>query len=365
MQTPDVYEGIRIQIEKGHLPLSFILGDVHLKFRNPSIEDFDLVAEISPTQGWKQDVALLSSCLLTINGRDATGDINALIDAFSCVSKSLKRVLFSNLIRLTDKARKSYVYLEAYCYEEESRALWRSWKANRFMGFNPVLHQTHLSPLQVSWVTWNTAEDERLQSRDEWDRTLFSASAFNGSVQKIRNKWDSSDKEEEENRENVKKAAREGNLDKAKEGVKGQRQKTVKDLQDEMRRWVSGEEDLHDQIVREYKETIRLKVKEQAERAVKMREEKIRREQDVREHSIVARPVHAVSADDLRAILAGKEDNTSIATDELSEYRRDVVERFVLTDEDKGNISLSRDGKSLVQKSESIMDKVSQRKPTI
>jgi len=365
MGSPDIYEGIRSQIRLGYMPMSVILGDVYLKFRSPSIEDFDLVSEISPTQGWKQDMALLSICLVSINGRDVGREVHAFLDVFSDVSKSYKRNVFSHLLRLTERARKSFIYLEAYCYEDESRALWRSWKANRYVGLNPVSHQHTLSALQVSWVTWNLAEDERLDSREEWDRTLFSASAFNSSVQKVRQKWDAGDKEEEENRKQVIKAAREGDLEKVKEGIQGQRKKSVKDLQEEMRQWVSGEEDEHDRIVREYKETVRQKVKEQAERAQRMREEKIQRERDLREHNVIARPIHAVSDEELKRILQGQTDKTSIDTGEVSEYRRDVIERFVLTGEDRGNISVSDDGKKLVQKSESMMEKIAGRKPSL
>lgn len=366
MESRDVYEGVRSQIERGYLPLSVVLGDVHLKFRNPSLEDFDLAPEISPMYGWKQDVSLICSCLLAVNGRDVRYETHDLLKAFSCVSKSLKRILFSHLIRTTDRARRSFVYLEAFCYEDESRALWRTWKANRYMGFSPVGNQDKLSSLQSSWVTWNLAEDDRLAQREDWDRTLFSASAFNGSVQKIRSKWDSSDKEEEEHRAQVMKAAREGDLEKVKEGVSGQRQKTVKDLQEEMRQWVAGEEDEHDRIVREYKETVRNKVKEQAERARRMREESIARERELREHNVVARPIHAVSEDELKRIMRQRSDNTSIDPGVVDEYRAGVIDRFILTGEEAGNIALSEDKSALVQKkSESLMEQVSGRKPTL
>ena len=367
MNNRDVYEGLRTQIERGHLPLSVIADDLHLRFKNPSIEDFDWAIECSPRYGWKQDIALIARCLVAYNGVSVQHLDHQLIDLFSRFSKSFKRKLFNHLIRFTERAKDSFMYLEAYCYEDESRALWRAWKANRLMGLSPLEGQTRLTPLQVSWITWNTAEDERLTQKDEWDKVLFSASAFNGSVQKIRAKWDSSDQEEEENREKIRQAARTGELETLKDGVNGQRKKSVKDLQEEMRRWVAGEEDMHDRVVREYKETMKRKVYEQQERAQRMREESIRRERELRQHNIVANPVHGLTDSELQKFLAKKDlDKTSILTGEEDEYRYEVLERVVFPDVESGNISLREDGKGLVQKEgQTLMDKIASRKPTM
>lgn len=362
----DPYYGVRQQIERGYLPLIITTSDCHIRLKSPDDKDFEWSSEVSHKTPWKQDLAIISACVVSINGDNLReSDRYDVLRYLEDISVAAKRHIFIRLIRHIDEARASYEYLEPFCYEEQSRYLWKSWKANqRFSNYR----FGRLSPMQVNWVLWNETEDDRISQKEEWDRTFFSASAMNSSVPKIKEKWTNADKQEQEYRENLMESARSGNLNKVEEIKETVRKKkTYDDLRGEMTSWVKGEEDEHDRIVNEYKEAMRRQIRETQERVVKMAIERQNRQREISELENRTQPIVALTEEQVRELLSKRERSGVISLGNEGADR--VIDRYLLADEDKGSLEVSEEGDHLKPVNSSvngnIMEQIAGRKPTL
>ena len=356
-----VYDPLRKQLEKGYLSVSFIIGDLFLRIKSPDYEDMEWVEEVSPRLKWKRDLALVSRCLISVNGVRLENPFETM-RVLRSVSTILFRRIYLYTIYLIEESKKAYEFLEAFCYEDESRNLWSTWKANQKFGYRPVNNVERLSYLQTSWVIWNMHEDERLKNRGMWDQTLFGASAFNSNVSKIKNKWEQADKDEKANREEVKRQARLGKPKKVKKVERtsgGVVKKTEEDLIDEFRRWCAGEEDEHDRIVREYKDYIRNKVRESEIRTEEMRMRAIERRREV--EGVKANPIVGLTDAQVIELQSRKSSHNLVEMGESSSLRDHISSKYLFATEDKGNLKI-KDGKIIENKS-SIMDSIASRKP--
>lgn len=360
----DVYSDVRVQLSEGSLPLTIKVDGLFLKLGSPNSEDFRWAEEVSPRLGWRQDFALVAKCVHSINGRVlSVEDKFDTLTVLMGTSKPLKRLLHTNLIHLISRSRKAFEYLEAFCYESESRVLWRIWKAQKDFGISPVQGQIVFSDLQIAWVLWNTSEDDRIAQKEQWDRALFQASAMNSHVNKIRTKWDAAEQDEEDYRERVRTHARAGKPLSAQDpkARRKSRVKTEADLREEMRKWVAGEEDEHDRAIREYKETMKRRLRETEERAQRMREAAIQRRRDLSDTSLISQPIVGLSEEQVARLKSNKK---YVETDETSERNDYVMNRYVLSGVQAGKLSVNEQGE-IVAKSKSLMDQVKQRNPTL
>jgi len=361
----DPYVNVRQQIERGYLPLIISSSNTHLRLKNPDEKDFEWSSEVAHKVSWRQDIALISICVVSINGhmieeRERLEVLRYLED----ISVSAKRHIFIRLLRHIEDARASYDYLEPFCYEDQSRYLWRSWKANqRFSNYR----FDRLSSMQINWVLWNETEDERISQKEEWDRTFFSASAMNSSVPKIKDKWVNADKQEAEYREKIMEGARTGNLNKVEEAKDEiRKKKSYDDLRGEMTSWVKGEEDEHDRIVNEYKETMRRQIRDAQERVVKMAMERQARQRDLSELENRTQPIVALSEEQVQNLLQKRSRPGTINLGNEGADR--VIDRYLLAQEDKGQIELSDDGSINPTNSslkKDLMEQIAGRKPTL
>lgn len=360
----DPYISIKKQLAYGYYPLVIKTRNLALELSSPSSDDLDQASLLSYSTPELYDLYLISITIVSVNGRKILGDIDSILAEISHISTSMRRRLFTYILCLMDESRKAYDLLEAFCYEDESRLLWRSWKANRDFGLSPVKSQDKLTALQANWIVWNTAEDERLQDRLEWDRYLFSASAMNSSVNKIRSKWDSSEKDEERRREEVRQAAREGDFEALKEKVgrrKSSQVKTEDDLREEMRKWVAGEEDEHDRIIREYKDSMRRNIQESEDRARRMSEEARQRRMEMSE--IQSTPIVALTDEQVKRLSGSKK---TIDTNEREERNSHVISKYIINEESKGNLSIGEDGAIVSKdKKRNLMSDLSRRSPLL
>lgn len=355
----DVYKSVRSQIEKGFLTVSFIVGNIHFKLRNPDYDDLEWMDEVSPYLRTDKEIALVSKCLLSINGR-------VLDNPYDCMEilKGLSTVLFKRLsiytLFLIEESKKAYEYLEAFCYEQESRDLWQIWKSNQYFGYKPVENINKLSTIQSSWVIWNRNEDERIKSRETWNQVLFSASAFNSNVNKIKNKWDQSDLDEEASRKEVMDNAKKGTPKKKvqKKTQNGLAHKNENDLREEFRKWCAGEEDEHDKIVREYKETIKRKIREQEQRQEDMRRLSMQRQRELQD---VSHPIIGFT-DEQISKMKKKKSYVEMTDDGL--LRDHISSKYLFSKEDLGNLKLDEQNRVQSNKS-SIMDTITNRMPKI
>lgn len=363
----DYYSGVRSQILNGYVFRRFYIGDSTLKLRNPTDSDFSYSEEVS-RQKWKQDLSIVARCLYSVNGERIT-DYRTSMRYLEGLSILPYRRLLFNLISLIKKAQDSYDYLEAFCYEPESRSLWATWKAQQAFGYPPVLGVEQFTSIQTSWVIWNQSEDQRLESKSEWDRTFFAASAMNSSVSKIRKKWDSADEKEEREREKIRVNARKGitkEREDKRERINGVvKDKGEEDLRDEMRRWITGEEDEHDQIIREYKDRMRRSISEAELRAQRVREEAAARRRDnfALDKSSIGSPI--VGLTDEQVLSLSKKRSSLLPTGEYEEKHDRIMSRYITTQESKGNLSVDEEGRIISKERKPLMEQVAGRVPKL
>jgi hypothetical protein len=267
-----------------------------------------------------------------------------------------------------ESAKEAHQYLEAYCYEDESRSLWGMWLANQKFGYSPIRNQTILNEIQTSWVNWNLAEDERKSSRIAWDQALLVTSSMNHKgAKEISSKWEVTDKKEEEYRSEIKRKAKTGTLDTASVSNLRNKLDTFDDLKEEMRKWVAGEEDDHDKIVREYKESMYQRIEENKQRAEDIRRRNEERRKDLsifNDPSYRSSPVVALSDEEVKKMVSSTK-KYKISDDHEEKFEH-VKERYITARQSSGNLKIGEDGDIVDTKKskQSLMDEIKKR-PTV
>jgi hypothetical protein len=184
--------------------------------------------------------------------------------------KSMVRMIFSQAVSFFRRMREANLVFESFLYEEESRRLWNS--TNH--GVHPLwmqagipgLDRIGMNQFQSSWVQWNRTEDDRLDDDYSWSLTKVLVSVQSSKSAK---KLDAKDKA----RVDAEKSRRAEAQNKAwhvfmglyDEAGNKQHQiqqvfqpRTPQELSEEMRRWVSGEKDIHDSVVDDYKNRVKI-----------------------------------------------------------------------------------------------------------
>jgi hypothetical protein len=118
--------------------------------------------------------------------------------------------------------------------------------------------------IQRMWVAYNQMEDQRLQNQATWEGQKFVASAM-ADIKKVIERERRFEQQEEDQRQSVRdlffyraigilpKADISGE---ARASTANPQDKTPADLTEEMRRWVTGDNDWHDAVVQDYKDRI-------------------------------------------------------------------------------------------------------------
>lgn len=278
-----IYADIENMIVPGFLSCMIQVGDVRLSIRTLFPSDlFLLQHRVGFNQRdteWR--IWCLASCTWMLNGQIVLGDPNvAVLVAHSLrflPSRSLD-LLFSQFMGLTKRVNDAMEGLEAYCYEESSRTLWRQFgrvsPVSEAISGVPGIERLGSNHLQRMWMSYNSLEDTRIADEMAWSNAKLIASASSPKgVQKL----DQHDKDRREEEA----ARRQAVMDKffyLSRGIITQEQaeqkdtgfalqpKTKEQLEDEMRRWVAGEKDEHDLIVENYKNRIRQRIADEARR---------------------------------------------------------------------------------------------------
>jgi len=267
-------------LSPGFLSHTGTVGAVTLCIRNPSEADLWLLRQWHPNARSWFDYAndLITRCVWCVNGVVVIGDQAASKVVHTILNKdgdAILSKLFYVVLGLFIRRRKAERDVYAYIYETSSRLAWRATPANQFVGTAfgslPGVEKLGVNAVQGVWTAYNKAEDQRILDLTQWSYTknIMSCHAPKG-VKKIEDR----DKKELEKRlEDHQKILDRfyyrsiGHLDMNDEAYEkddgsledGQIRvaHTPEELADEMHRWVTGEYDQHDRIVKEYKEDIR------------------------------------------------------------------------------------------------------------
>lgn len=301
-QRESIYKDIIPMIERGFLSKKVLVNDVQISLRTINDSDLFLIQERFSPNASNWHLWTIAHSVWLFDGQYLLdGSVHHAYEIY----KALRDMpapyvdkLYHALLDLFAKQSQCYVYIESFLYENLSRKMWLDTNKS-FPNLNhvtglPGTEKMSLNTLQKIWLTYNQHEDKRVEYQGNWELTKATMSSQNPkAVQKITE----ADKKKLSEDEALKQRAHDiayyrfiGETDKAdflKGGgvgnvleVNGERiyqPKSADELAEEFRRWVTGEEDLHDKVVRNFKEEIKSKADQELARRhqemVKAREE--------------------------------------------------------------------------------------------
>jgi len=280
-QRQAFYKDVESLILPGFLTHNVKIGHMVLTLRTLYPSDFFMLEQrtsfVKTDYEWR--VWFVASCVWMVNGVNLLEESHAshrIHKTLSKIPKSSLDVLFYLAVGLINRTHTALEGTESFCYESTSRLLWK--QNNRVLpnaaqiSGVPGVSQLGLNSIQKMWVSFNITEDERVSDQINWSNAKFiaSASAPQG-VEKVNKKDDNRNRNEEERRADVCDFYFYNRLGLLKEEDQDHRSAargmqyaaTVDELEDEMRRWVTGEQDQHDMMVEEYKNEIRRRMEEE------------------------------------------------------------------------------------------------------
>ena len=265
------YDDLEKLLYRGFLTSPVKIGGLRLVLKSLNAQEFDLVQDrLDSVPDYMYDGYMLAASTYMAAGVNnlVLGEerIHVLSDAFRWLPLKVRRVLLSVIRGLNAKAAAALKYLESYLYESGSRQQWLVRRGTPLCSSSltgiPGTDTLGLNGAQMTWQTFNLLEDDRVSDDRRWDTMAFVASASDPKgVRKVISMVNSRRKHEEERREKVRLTGSSEEPDQIMI-----RADTVEDLQEQMRKWVQGEEDFHDQIITAYKNQIRSQFQAQAEK---------------------------------------------------------------------------------------------------
>jgi len=349
-------------IETGHLTLSFKVNGVSIKIKNPNLDVIEWVDDFcDPENNIEKLIVLCIKCITSISGIDTKDLFFEIYDVLlnsSTFPILYKMKVYADYLMVT--ATRTSKYLESFCYTEESRYMWKSWKAkNKFSNFR----FDSLNQIQNSWVIWNEAEDHRLESNSEWEKAFFIASATNPKgVETVSKKWKTQESLEEERRREFVEKAKKGEFEQSPSSTPRRnfnKHKSVEELREEMRKWVLGEEDEHDNIVTEYKNEIQRTVEEMQRRSEEIKLRNKRKKEDI-ERTVTGVSLIGFTEEQIRSRVKPIE-----TTSFVEDVNKNIIDNFIMKPIDKGNLFVDGIEVKGEYKEDSLMDRISNRKPTM
>lgn len=269
-----MYEDLLPLLVPGFLTARMRVGSVRLGLRSLTSNDLSLLREVAKEGGPEWPLHLAAASVWMVNGIPLLEGYpyshSIALNFLNGLHKSISRAIFAQALGFFRRMRLSNQCFESFLYEEDSRRLWKGTNNGTLPLWTqsgiPGLDRLGLNPFQASWVQWNRSEDERHDDDFSWSLTKVLVSVQSSKSAK---KLDGKDKvradSEKSRRVEVQNLAyykwlglvdEEGkNLSDPSRYVHQPR--TALELSEEMRRWVAGEKDFHDQVVDEYKNRVR------------------------------------------------------------------------------------------------------------
>lgn len=210
---------------------------------------------------------VVSSSVWVVDGQILLGDVNAAVKVYGMI-KDLPAhavdLLFETFTALHNRVRVAMSRLEAYIYEDHSRANWRmigcAIPSRQGVCEIPGAAQWGLNNAQKLWVAFNQSEDDKQTANTYWASAKLVASTHSKEIKKLYQKDDADKKMEDERRASViENMVREATGMSSTDDQTRMTYKAVtrEELEEEMARWVRGEKDHHDEVVEAYKDRIR------------------------------------------------------------------------------------------------------------
>ena len=217
-----------------------------------------------------------------------------------------------------------------------------------------------LNLIQSSWTSWNRLEDEREAQEYIWSNTkvMVSLQSYKG-YEKLHSRDQSRKQSEDERRQNVIDRARNRFLygpDATTETPRGEsvrKARTNEELEDEMRRWIAGDLDDHDQIVEAYKNRIRDEQEErERQKEALLKELRAKREQEEQTLGVPKPLLRPITPEEMAAIRAGQPTSGAKFIVEADPVSR-TFNRYLRPTVQAGNLSVDATGK-IVEKAPDV-----------
>jgi hypothetical protein len=376
-QRAPFYEDVETLILNGFLSHSVRIKGISVSLRSLGPGDVVLLkarASSGLDDDWK--VWAIASAIWMVDGYCLLDEVHAaprLAKMIWRLPKYVREVLFSLVSGLFVRQGLALEATEAYCYESISRFRWRAGGGqlpNMHSGI-PGVDRMGTNYVQRMWTFFNRVEDAQLEEDATWEgfKLVTSAMAPKG-VKKI----DTHDKErkktELEHRQNVADRmfyTRMGVIKPQDEKTTvrpmlGNGSKSADDLVDEMKRWVTGEDDWHDQIVNEYKrkvsERYEQEKQERQRRAAAWREQQIELEESMMPQQMVA-----YTSEQLQSLLKQRQPgpagvkHVASGTNSGREY---LYEKYLHRKADAGALKVE-DGVLVANPGQDLTDQLAQR----
>jgi hypothetical protein len=287
---------------------------VHLRSLGPG-DVFMLRARAHGASDRDWRIWMVASSIWMIDGRAVLGQdsvVPFLAEYLRALPAFTVNALFYLALGLFVRANRATETVQVYCYEYSSRYKWATYGMQMSSGVSGA-ETLGQNLVQQVWQAYNTLEDRRNEEERQWEASKLVASS---NAPKAIKKLDSKDQQKRQERIKDREAKTDlyyyqqlGVVDKKGqvEGTDGsmhriQGAKTVEDLEDEMKRWVTEDYDLHDKVIAEYKGRIRAQHEQEAlERdARRMALERKREEMGWETGSFRPKPLMALTAEQLQ-----------------------------------------------------------------
>lgn len=271
-QRSSLYEDVETLLDFGFLTVDVLVNGVRLSLRSLGPGDrFVLRHRIhkASTEEWR--AWAIASSVWLIDGYTLLDNPNSapsLFKTFLRLPNNVKAILFNGVMGLFNRVSKAIDAVESYAYEKISRYKWKSLGKMPFTThYGASLGNMGTNHVQRMWTFYNQIEDQKIADDHLWEgfKLVTSAQAPKG-VKKIDDRDRQTRKQEEERRQAtqdkfyyIAKGVLKSDADKKNEAMNQGMMLGVKsadDLVDEMKRWVTGEFDWHDEIVDNYKRTV-------------------------------------------------------------------------------------------------------------
>jgi len=260
-QRVEFYQDIESLITPGFLTHTVNVNHNQLVLRSLYPSDIFLIRhrinQRSTEPEWKS--WWIASCVWMVNGINLLEEkhtVPTLQKTILALPITILDQLYNIVLGLINRNHKALEGIEAYSYEPYSRLQWKQMGRNlpsrSFHVGIPGVEKMGLNSLQKIWVAFNLMEDERDNDRVTWEsaKLIASSNAPKG-VEKINSHDQKMVEETQTKRSDLLDFWFYQNLglltqkdwDSFEKRERIQHAKTVEELEDEMRRWVAGEDD--------------------------------------------------------------------------------------------------------------------------
>ena len=324
---------------------------------------------------------LISHSIWMVDGvpllEDATLAHRVVYDHLKNSSRVLVRAMMGTVLGFFSRMREANQYLEAYLYEEDSRRMWGGlghgahplWVKSSIPGTDKL----GLNSLQSAWISWNQSVDVREEQEYLWSNTKVMVSLqSHKAYESLTSKDKARDDREEARRQTAKEKAYQRflhgdaeNLEES-ESARATRTLTNEELEEEMRRWISGDMDRHDLIVESYKNRIRQEQEErERQKEELMQELRSRRESEEEALGTPKPTLTAVSPEQIAEMFKGAKSGAKFITEADPVSR--TFNRYLRNPVNPGNLSVDSTGHiveaaPVVPEPVSLNDQIASRK---